>query len=306
MFQFVDYWYVVVEDYFGYVVVGYGQQCDLFQQFVCVVVEGEVEGGCFGCGCLYCGSLCVLVSLFLVLCRSLLLQLVGCGVMLVDFVCEVFVMCILYFVIEFYCEFILKVSDLYMLYIEECGMLEGILVVYLYGGLGVGILLIYCCFFNLVCYCIVLIDQCGSGCFMLFGELCDNIMQDLVVDIEKVCEYLGIECWLVYGGLWGFMLLLVYVQVYFECVIGLIVCGVFFGCEMENCWFVEVNGGVCWIFLECWDCYEVYILEVECGDMIVVYWLWLDSVDEMICIEVVQVWLGWEDNVVILQYDVDV
>ncbi len=49
----------------------------------------------------------------------------------------------------------------------------------------------------------MLIDQRGSGRSTPFGELRDNTTQDLVADIEKVREHLGIERWLVYGGSWG-------------------------------------------------------------------------------------------------------
>lgn len=49
-------------------------------------------------------------------------------------------------------------DDLYILFVEECGDFEGIFVVFLYGGLGVGVLLMYWWFFDFVCYCIVLLD----------------------------------------------------------------------------------------------------------------------------------------------------
>ncbi|MET1537585.1 hypothetical protein ABXL43_37745, partial [Burkholderia sola] len=46
----------------------------------------------------------------------------------------------------------------------------------------------------------VLIDQRGSGHSTPFGELRDNTTQDLVADIEKVREHLGIERWLKQRG----------------------------------------------------------------------------------------------------------
>lgn len=215
-------------------------------------------------------------------------------------------MCMLYFEIMLFVVQMLVVDVLYMFYVEQCGNLDGLLVIFLYGGFGVGLLDYYWCFFDLVCYCIVLFDQCGVGCFMLFVEFIDNIIWYLVVDIEVICEYFGIECWVVFGGLWGFMLVLVYVQVYFECVLGLVLCGIFFGCEEELCWFNEIDGGVWLIFFEWWVCFVVYIFEVECDLMLEVYWCCFSSDDECIWFVVVQVWSVWEGGSIMLVYEFDV
>jgi len=149
------------------------------------------------------------------------------------------------------------------------------------------------------------IDEGGSGRSPPFGQLRDNTTQDLVADIEKVREHLGIERWLVYGGSWGSTLSLAYAQAHPERATGLIVRGVFLGREMENRWFAEANGGARWIFPERWDRYEAYIPEAERGDMIAAYWSRMDSPDVAIRIEAAQAWLGWEDNAATLQHDVD-
>jgi len=106
----------------------------------------------------------------------------------------------LYPAIEPYREFTLPVSDLHRLHIEECGTPEGIPVVYLHGGPGAGISPTHRRFFDPARYRIVLIDQRGSGRSTPFGELRDNTTQDLVADIEKVREHLGIERWLKQRG----------------------------------------------------------------------------------------------------------
>jgi proline iminopeptidase len=211
----------------------------------------------------------------------------------------------LYPAIEPYREFTLPVSDLHTLHIEECGTPEGIPVVYLHGGPGAGISPTHRRFFDPARYRIVLIDQRGSGRSTPFGELRDNTTQDLVADIEKVREHLGIERWLVYGGSWGSTLSLAYAQAHPARATGLIVRGVFLGREIENRWFAEASGGARWIFPERWDRYEAYIPEAERGDMIAAYWTRLDSADEATRIEAAQAWLGWEDNAATLQHDVD-
>lgn len=204
-----------------------------------------------------------------------------------------------------YREHTLSVDALHTLHIEECGTPEGIPVVYLHGGPGAGISPTHRRFFDPKRYRIVLIDQRGSGRSTPFGELRDNTTQDLVADIEKVRELLGIERWLVYGGSWGSTLSLAYAQAHPDRATGLIVRGVFLGREEENRWFAELNGGARWIFPERWDRYEAHIPEDERGNMLEAYWKRLDHPDEAIRIAAAQAWLGWEDNAATLVHDVD-
>ena len=211
----------------------------------------------------------------------------------------------LYPAIEPYREFTLPVSELHTLHIEECGTPQGIPVVYLHGGPGAGISPTHRRFFDPARYRIVLIDQRGSGRSTPFGELRGNTTPDLVADIEKVREHLGIERWLVYGGSWGSTLSLAYAQAHPDRATGLIVRGVFLGRGIENRWFAEAQGGARWIFPERWDRYEAYIPEAERGDMIAAYWTRMDGPDETTRIEAAQAWLGWEDNAATLQHDVD-
>ena len=52
-------------------------------------------------------------------------------------------------------------------------------------------------------YRIVLFDQRGAGRSTPHADLTDNTTWDLVADIEKLRELLGIERWQVFGGSWG-------------------------------------------------------------------------------------------------------
>lgn len=212
-------------------------------------------------------------------------------------------MCMLYFVIIFYDVGSLKVDDCYMLYFEQCGNFDGKLVVMLYGGLGGGCSEKMCQFYDLVKYCIILFDQCGVGCFMLYVDLVDNIIWDLVVDIEMLCEYFKVDCWQVFGGSWGFILVLVYVQIYLQCVIELVLCGIFMLCCWELEWFYQE--GVNCLFLDVWEYYFKLILVVECYDLILVFYCCLISDDEVICLVVVKVWSVWEGVISFLYVDDD-
>ncbi|HED4874996.1 TPA: prolyl aminopeptidase [Stenotrophomonas maltophilia] len=204
-----------------------------------------------------------------------------------------------------YREHTLPVDALHTLHVEECGTPEGIPVVYLHGGPGAGISPTHRRFFDPTRYRIVLIDQRGSGRSTPFGELRDNTTQDLVADIEKVREHLGIQRWLVYGGSWGSTLSLAYAQAHSDRATGLIVRGVFLGREEENRWFAERDGGARWIFPERWDRYQAHIPEDERGNMLEAYWKRLDHADEAVRIAAAQAWLGWEDNAATLLHEVD-
>lgn len=47
-------------------------------------------------------------------------------------------------------------------------------------------------------------------------------------------------------------------------------------------------------YLDVWEIYLVVILEVECGDLMSVYYCCFISEDVVMCIVVVCVWLVWE------------
>ncbi|MCL1941806.1 MAG: alpha/beta fold hydrolase [Synergistaceae bacterium] len=94
----------------------------------------------------------------------------------------------------------LKVSDIHSVYFEEAGNPNGRPVIYLHGGPGGGISPGYRRFFDPEFYRVILFDQRGCGKSTPFLELRENTTWDLVADIEKIREHLGIEKWLVYGG----------------------------------------------------------------------------------------------------------
>ena len=67
-------------------------------------------------------------------------------------------------------------------------------------------------FFNPRRYRIVLFDQRGCGKSTPHASLVDNTTWDLVADIEKLREHLGVNRWQVFGGSWGSTLALAYAQ----------------------------------------------------------------------------------------------
>lgn len=72
-------------------------------------------------------------------------------------------------------------------------------------------------------------------------------------------------------------------------------------CCVELLWYYQE--GVLWLFFDYWEDFFVLILEVECGDLMVVYYCWLIGDDEVVKFEVVCVWSIWEGCMIMLLFD---
>lgn len=121
----------------------------------------------------------------------------------------------------------LQVSEIHQIYWEESGNPDGVPVIFLHGGSGAGVSPECRGFFNPDVFRIVIIDQRGCGRSHPYACAEDNTTWDLVADIEKVREMLGIGKWLVFGGSWGSTLSLAYAQTHPERVKGLVLRGIF-------------------------------------------------------------------------------
>ena len=106
----------------------------------------------------------------------------------------------------------LQVSALHTIAYEQSGNPQGKPVVVLHGGPGGGAAPVYRQYFNPDKWRVVMFDQRGCGKSTPYAELQENTTWDLVADIEKLREQLGIEKWSVFGGSWGSTLSLAYAQ----------------------------------------------------------------------------------------------
>ncbi|MFO0756314.1 MAG: prolyl aminopeptidase [Byssovorax sp.] len=186
----------------------------------------------------------------------------------------------------------LKVSDLHEIYWEESGNPQGKPVVFVHGGPGGGTEPKQRRFFDPAAYRIVLFDQRGSGKSTPHAELRENTTWDLVADMEKLREHLGIERWQVFGGSWGSTLALAYAETHPERVTELVLRGIFLLRKQEIDWFYQRGADA--MFPDAWEGYLAPIPEAERGDLLHAYHRRLTSDDAAVRQEAARAWSVWE------------
>jgi proline iminopeptidase len=200
----------------------------------------------------------------------------------------------LYSPIEPYVTGRLQVSRIHNIYYEECGNTNGTPVVFLHGGPGSGLVTDHRRFFNPSAYRVVLFDQRGSGQSTPHACLEENTTWDLVADIERLREHLGIERWVVFGGSWGSTLALAYTETHPERVRALVLRGIFLGRKSDNDWIYQSGANA--IFPDVWEEFVNVIPEAERGDLMAAYYKRLTSDDEKVSHEAARAWRIWEGS----------
>lgn len=185
----------------------------------------------------------------------------------------------------------LGVSDRHRLYFEEIGNPDGVPVIFLHGGPGSGIAKVHRRFFDPKAYRVILFDQRGAGKSAPIADITENTTQDLIADIERLRDHLGIERWLVFGGSWGSTLALAYGQAHAERCLGFVLRGIFLGRPCEIDWFMHGMGQ---IFPEAHAAFRDFIPEAERGDLLTAYRARLESPDPATHYPAAEVWSGYE------------
>lgn len=127
----------------------------------------------------------------------------------------------------------LAIGHGHVLHVEECGRPNGLPVVFLHGGPGSGCTASQRRLFDPGRFRAILFDQRGCARSTPAGSLRANTTADLVADIERIRDALGIGRWLVFGGSWGSLLALAYAQAHPAAVSGLVLRGIFLGSAAE-------------------------------------------------------------------------
>ena len=193
----------------------------------------------------------------------------------------------------------LRVSDLHTIFFEEVGNPKGRPALFLHGGPGVGILPGYRRFFDPDVYRLVLPDQRGAGRSKPNAEIRNNTTWDLIQDLEKLREHLGIEDWIVMGGSWGSLLALCYAIKHPQSVAGLIIRGVFLGRPDEVDWLFK-GGGAAQIFPDEWERFRAPIKDQPVSEGIAAYLSLLTDEDETVSLAAAASWSRWESSTMTL------
>jgi proline iminopeptidase len=195
----------------------------------------------------------------------------------------------------------LRVSDVHELYLEQSGNPQGQPVVFVHGGPGAATVANQRRFFDPEHYRIVLFDQRGCGKSTPAASIDHNTTWDLVADMERIREHLGIDRWIVFGGSWGSTLALAYAQTHPDRVSALALRGIFMLRREEIGWFYQQ--GASFIFPEVWEGFLAPIPEAERGDLLHAYHERLTGPDEAVRLECAKAWATWEATTVRLQPD---
>lgn len=197
----------------------------------------------------------------------------------------------------------LPVSPVHTLYVEQAGNPHGKPVVFLHGGPGGGILPQYRQYFDPSKWHIILFDQRGCGRSTPFAELDGNTTWDLVADIERIREHLGINQWAVFGGSWGSTLALSYATSHPERCTALFLRGIFLLRKQEIDWFYQQ--GCSRLFPDLWQDYLKPIPPQERHDLVAAYYKRLTSDDAAVRQEAAKAWSVWEGSTSKLMYDAE-
>jgi proline iminopeptidase len=186
----------------------------------------------------------------------------------------------------------LQVSPVHEIYFEESGNPAGKPAIFLHGGPGGGSDPKQRRFFHPEKYRIVNFDQRGCGKSTPYASLEANTTWDLVADIEKIREHLGIARWQVFGGSWGSTLALAYSQTYPDRVTELVLRGIFLLRQQEIAWFYQRGASV--LYPDAWEPYLAHIPEAERVDLLSAYYRRLTSDDPAVRLAAAKIWSAWE------------
>lgn len=209
----------------------------------------------------------------------------------------------LYPSVEPHQEGMLPVSPVHSVYWEVSGNPEGKPVVFVHGGPGGGTDPKHRRFFDPSKYRIVLFDQRGCGRSTPHACLEENTTWDLVADMERLRELLGIERWMVFGGSWGSTLALAYAEKHPERVTELVLRGIFLLRKREIDWFYQE--GASRLFPDAWEKYLEPIPEAERGDLLSAYHRRLTGDDSVEALRAARAWSVWEGSTSCLLPDRD-
>jgi proline iminopeptidase len=133
----------------------------------------------------------------------------------------------------------LPVSGGHVLQVHESGHPDGIAALVLHGGPGSGCTPFLSSFLDPSRYRVICVDQRGAGRSTPRGGIGHNTTADLLADLRRLREQLGIDRWLVVGGSWGATLAIAHAHDAPEAVAALLLRAVFVARPEDLRWFFQ-------------------------------------------------------------------
>lgn len=193
----------------------------------------------------------------------------------------------------------LAVDGGHELYVDESGTPDGLPVLFVHGGPGAGCDEASRRWFDPTVYRIVTFDQRGCGRSTPHASLDGNTTWDLVADMERIREHLGIDKWVLFGGSWGSTLSLAYAQTHPGQVLALILRGIFLCRPQEIRWFYQE--GASRLFPDYWEDYLAPIAPEERDDLVGAFYRRLTGSDQIAQMHAAKAWSIWEGRTATLR-----
>lgn len=193
---------------------------------------------------------------------------------------------------------LLDVGDGHHLYFERCGKPDGLPVLFLHGGPGSGCNPRQRQLFDAARFQVVLFDQRGCGRSTPRGGCHANTTRELIDDIERLRQHLGIERWLVFGGSWGAALGVAYCSTYPQACLGAILRGSFLTGQADLDWFFgpEGAGAIC---ADAWSSFCTALPPAAEGRALAALCTNLgDGADKRAARVAAEAWAAWEEALI--------
>ncbi|MGI9621339.1 MAG: alpha/beta fold hydrolase [Acidimicrobiales bacterium] len=192
----------------------------------------------------------------------------------------------------------LEVGAGHAIHWQVAGNPDGKPAVLLHGGPGAGSAARHRQLFDPTEYRVIQFDQrnCGMNTPSAAEpevDLSANTTQDLIDDIERLREFLGIDRWLVWGGSWGTTLGLAYAQAHPLVVTELLLASVVTTSESEVDWATRAMGR---LFPEQWrEFVDLLPEDQRHGNLALAYNRLLMNPDSLVHNAAALAWCDWED-----------
>lgn len=196
----------------------------------------------------------------------------------------------------------LATESAHRLHVEECGNDDGVPVVVLHGGPGMGCRHEHRRLFDPALYRILLPDQRGAGRSTPRGSVTGNCAAALVTDLERLRERLAIERWVLFGESWGATLALRYAGSHRERVLAVVLHGTWLPGPASRRWLYGPDGAARFYPAE-WREFLAPLQRSQREDPLAAYHRELHGENELRRMAAARSWAGWHSRLAVAGSD---